>query len=380
MAPKKILVIEDVHYLRNDVLEMLRFEGYDVEGAENGLIGVQTARSYHPDLIICDIMMPGLNGFEVLKELRNDAATRAIPFIFLTAKTDRLDMREGMGLGADDYITKPFYSEELLRTIRARLDRRDYYNQQAEQKVQQIRENISTALPHELRTPLNTIIGFSDMLILEAPNLKPDQVMEWSQHINNAALRLFRLVENYLTYVRVENIPRNSALHDAMRQKVTDDPATAIEYQAIHRAQLVKREADLKLEIGELAPVLVAQEDLTKIIDELVDNAFKFSAPGSGEKVPAGTPFKPVTVRASTADGYLIITISDEGRGMAPEHIANIGAYMQFERFFYEQQGSGLGLVISKRLAELYDGTLTIDSVKDQYTHVHVRLPLKLLA
>src|SRR5687768_15229318 len=96
----KILVIEDVHYLRDDVIEVLRFEGFDVRGAENGLVGVEVAREYMHDLIICDIMMPEMDGYGVLETLRSDLKTATIPFIFLTAKTDRVDMRHGMGMGA----------------------------------------------------------------------------------------------------------------------------------------------------------------------------------------------------------------------------------------------------------------------------------------
>jgi CheY-like chemotaxis protein len=92
---KKILVVEDAHSLRKDILEMLGFEGFEAIGAENGLVGVQKAREHLPDLIICDIMMPELDGYGVLEELRKDPVTATIPFIFLTARTDRMDMRRG---------------------------------------------------------------------------------------------------------------------------------------------------------------------------------------------------------------------------------------------------------------------------------------------
>lgn len=113
----KILVIEDEHSLRKDIMEMLSFEGYALVGAENGLVGIQEARKHLPDLIICDIMMPELDGYDVLDELRRDPQTAAIPFIFLTARTDKIDRRHGMEQGADDYLTKPFSVGDLLNTI-----------------------------------------------------------------------------------------------------------------------------------------------------------------------------------------------------------------------------------------------------------------------
>ena len=114
-AMKKILVVEDEQSLRKDIIEMLTYEGFDVIGAENGRVGIEEAQRHLPDLIICDIMMPEINGYDVLAELRKEGKTATIPFIFLTARTDKLDRRQGMEQGADDYLTKPFAIRELLR-------------------------------------------------------------------------------------------------------------------------------------------------------------------------------------------------------------------------------------------------------------------------
>lgn len=361
----KILVIEDVHYLRNDVVEMLKYEGYDVRGAENGRVGVDVARDFLPNLIICDIMMPELDGYGVLDEIRATPATAGIPFIFLTAKTDRSDVRTGMSKGAEDYLTKPFLTSELLETIRARLDRAETYNEIANQKLDTLRSNISTALPHELRTPLNTIIGFSDMMLMEASNLQPEQIADWARHINQGALRLYRLVENYLTYVRIETTARDPERLAALRQKRTEDPNTIVEFQAMSRAQQAMRETDLVLNLAPSAGITIAEADLNKIIDELIDNAFKFSE-----------PLTTVRLEGEPLGSMYEIRVIDEGRGMSGEQIANVGAYMQFDRWFYEQQGSGLGLVIAKRLTEIHGGMFEVISEPNVSTTVKIRLPL----
>jgi DNA-binding response OmpR family regulator len=122
---KKILVIEDNFEVRENIVEILSLDGYEVYAAENGKIGVEAAMVQLPDLILCDIMMPVLDGFGVLKILNKNAATHHIPFIFLTAKAEREDFRRGMGLGADDYITKPFDDTELLQAIEMRLSKSD---------------------------------------------------------------------------------------------------------------------------------------------------------------------------------------------------------------------------------------------------------------
>ena len=120
---KKILVIEDEARTRNLFLNCLKTEGFNTIGAENGLVGVQQAQEQLPDLVISDILMPQLDGYGVLRTLRQNPVTAIIPFIFLTAKTTKTELRQGMELGADDYLTKPCKVEELLGAISARLEK-----------------------------------------------------------------------------------------------------------------------------------------------------------------------------------------------------------------------------------------------------------------
>jgi CRP-like cAMP-binding protein/DNA-binding NarL/FixJ family response regulator len=122
---KKILLIEDNQEVRENTVEILELAGYHVLAAENGKIGVEIALKEIPDLIICDIMMPVLDGYGALHLLNKNESTAAIPFIFLTAKAERTDMRKGMEMGADDYITKPFDDIELLNAVESRLKKAD---------------------------------------------------------------------------------------------------------------------------------------------------------------------------------------------------------------------------------------------------------------
>jgi len=121
----KILLIEDEQPLREDILETLECMYFDVLGAENGLVGVQLALQHKPDLIICDIMMPKLDGYDVLKTLRQNPETSHIPFIFLSAKTEKSDIQKGRDLGANDYLTKPFTIAQLSQAISAQLLKRE---------------------------------------------------------------------------------------------------------------------------------------------------------------------------------------------------------------------------------------------------------------
>ncbi len=122
---KKILIIEDNKDIRESSVEILVLAGYDVLEADNGKIGVELAQQHLPDMILCDIMMPELDGYGVLYLLSKNRETSNIPFIFLTAKAERADMRKGMEMGADDYLTKPFDDMELLNTIESRFHKKD---------------------------------------------------------------------------------------------------------------------------------------------------------------------------------------------------------------------------------------------------------------
>lgn len=363
---KKILVVEDSSSLRKDILEMLGFEGFDAVGAEDGLIGVRRAREFKPDLIICDIMMPEMDGYQVLEELRKDSATAMIPFIFLTARTDRTDMRMGMELGADDFLTKPFHATELLSTVRTRLRKSEVMTKVAEERMEKLRDNIMMALPHELRTPLNVILGFSDLLMTDCEMMDVERIAEMSQHINLSALRLYRLIENFLVYTHTEMMIRDSQQREHLRSNYMVYPKTTIEHIVMGKAQQLERRHDLRQDVEDVEAIGIGEDYMRKIIEELIDNAFKFSSSGT-----------PVLVSTTVEGNSYVLSVTNQGRGLTPQQIELVGAYMQFERRIHEQQGAGLGLIICKRLAELHGGELSIESVPGDTTTIRVWLPLK---
>ena len=177
---KKILVIEDEVLIRNNVKTILELSGYEVMTAADGLVGLETAKTHLPDLIVCDLMLPLLDGYGVLEALRENDTTAMIPLIFLTAKAEHSNVRQGMELGADDYLTKPFESSELLKAISTRLERKEKINQQyieqytqnknlekevnsihkkleSSQQVSEIQTDLLQKLIQDLRNPLSNI-------------------------------------------------------------------------------------------------------------------------------------------------------------------------------------------------------------------------------
>ncbi|NER36531.1 MAG: hybrid sensor histidine kinase/response regulator [Oscillatoria sp. SIO1A7] len=362
---KKILVIEDEEQVRENLVDLLDAEDYEAIGAENGRVGVSRATGELPDLILCDVMMPELDGYGVIDELRQNPDTATIPFIFLTAKAEKADRAKGMELGADNYLAKPFTREELLAAIAARLGKQAAIEEKSQKKLEELRRNIARAMPHELRTPLNGILSYSQMLLEECEELDPSEIREMAEDIHSSGQRLYRLTQNYLLYAELELAKYDPSRRRALQAEAPSLAESAIAESAREIVKLAKREADLQLQVRE-ATVNISPTHLYKIVAELVDNACKYSSPGL-----------PCLVGGSTGeDGDFILSVSDRGRGMTREQIDALGAYMQFDRENYEQQGSGLGLAIAKSLAELYNGQFSIESVPGEGTTVRVTLPL----
>lgn len=191
---KKILVIEDESAVRANILELLEAEDFEAVGAENGFIGAMWAQEHLPDLIICDVMMPEVDGYEVISALRQVSATAAIPFIFLTAMVDKADIRHGMDLGADDYLTKPFTRAELLGAITSRFNKQKVVMQQyqtereraenLQKKVVELqqyieeREDVLQQLQQEMRNTVPKITMAVGLLKNIQPGAQRDRCIE----------------------------------------------------------------------------------------------------------------------------------------------------------------------------------------------------------
>ena len=181
----KILVIEDETDVRNNLVELLELEDFDVASSENGLMGALWAQQYLPDLIICDVMMPEIDGYEVLAALREEASTATIPFVFLTAMADKANVRHGMELGADDYLTKPFTREELLGAVTTRLAKQQAVTQQyraeykraeaLKQRVQELQQHIEIKdeVLQQLQQNLSSTVPKLNIAINILKNLAP---------------------------------------------------------------------------------------------------------------------------------------------------------------------------------------------------------------
>lgn len=360
----KILIVDDDAQLRSTIQMVLKLKGYEVIDADNGASALKLARAALPDLVISDINMPQADGYAALAELRKDPTTAAIPLILMTGESDAAGMRKGMELGADDFLAKPFAMNALLKAVEARLKKQEVVKQTAEKKLAELRANLSLMLPHELNTPLVGILGYGEIISTCADTLQPAELAEMGKNILESGQRLQRLIQNFLIYSQLELLHADEREVAAMRTKRIEDVHEPLTLVARTKTQAANRLNDLRAELCH-GPVCCAEDLLSKIIEEILGNALKFSKPGTPVKLTAGPEGK-----------VLKIVIADQGRGMKAEYINSIAAYVQFDRRQHEQQGSGLGLVIAKRLIELHGGTLALESTENVGTTATIRLPM----
>lgn len=360
---KKILIIEDEDFIRETIQDILDAEGFETDTAENGQVGVEKAKSFLPDLVISDIMMPLLDGHGVIRELKKNETTAQIPFIFLTAKSELKDLREGMELGADDYLNKPFTADELINAIQVRIDKADQNKKITESKLDELRSNIIYALPHEMKTALGGIATTVEVLMDMDDAFNKDERFEMYGMIKDSALRLDALIKKNLLYANLEIINSDKKKAEELKKHTTSEIKNCLTEVLNDKSARYRRAEDWNLICGEDVKIKISKENLLNILDEVIDNAFRHSK--TGNKVT-------ISVESNSEDTHLNILVRDEGRGISEENLRKIGAFMQFDRNRFEQQGLGLGLIITKKLTETHDGVFEINSEEGKYTEVKI--------
>jgi two-component system sensor histidine kinase/response regulator len=184
----RILIIDDEPRFIALTQEILKVYGYEVITASSGSEGIQKTQAHHPDLILCDIRMPEMDGFQVLKAVR--AEHHHIPFIFLTGLTEMREIRQGMQLGADDYLTKPFSPRDLLRSIEVRLQKREALDAAIRERAEAAIQALKLHLEDEMSSRVTSIACSAEILLQEYDHLERNQVMELLQTLHTAAQKL----------------------------------------------------------------------------------------------------------------------------------------------------------------------------------------------
>lgn len=363
----KILVIEDEEPVRENIAEILSYEGFEVLLASNGQEGVQAARDFLPDLIVCDIAMPEMDGYSVLMEVRKTPEVASVPFIFLTARTDRAFMRHGMELGADDYLTKPFSAAELMAAIMARLERHSLTAQEIESKVEDAKRQLVQMVSHELRTPLVSIEMALDIISRQINQFSPSQVQELLEYVERGSNRMHHVVEQmvFITQLEAGLLSTRSVEEVGIPLHVSELLMAAVNLAR----RFTPRNPDVSVRVDvrdEHAVVLGEPNALKHALAEIIANGLGFS--------PQGTE---VVITQWIAEDSVFISIVDQGPGIPPQELeAAMREFQQIDRGRQEQQGMGLGLPLARRLVQAHGGGLDIQSALGRGTQVTIRIPV----
>jgi two-component system, sensor histidine kinase and response regulator len=367
----KILIIEDEAILRDEVAEWLTFEAYDVVTAENGVVGIETALRELPDLIISDITMPRLDGYGVLLEMRANPSTAHIPFILITARASHDDIRQGMALGADDYITKPFSRMELLDAIIARLDKQAAQQQQHEQQIEQLQQALAQEhearllkaklvgmFSHDFRNQLTVILSSNTLLSTYGDRLDEKRRQDNTRRIDVAGHILLQMLDDMLIIAEMETGHLNS-------QKKPLNVGQFLE-EIIEEFHVICGDSyQMRFDCNFRETILADGRLLRQVASNLISNAIKYS-PQGGE----------VHIMLDAKDERCVLTVQDYGIGISEADQLQIFEAFKRGKNVGGIAGTGLGLTIVKQAVDLQGGTIHLESQPGGGTTVTITLPV----
>lgn len=355
-----IFIAEDIPKNLQVLCNILRKESYRISAAGNGRQALNMIPEVRPDLILLDIMMPEINGFEVCEELQKDPKTKEIPIIFLTAKAETADIVRGLKAGAVDYITKPFNGAELLARVRTHLELK--FAREELKELIATRDKFFSIIAHDLRNPLQFLVLSSDLLYNDYDSLDEESRKEYIRKFYNGTNRISALLENLLDWSRSQR-----GLIECKPEKMD------VRMMAEENIDLLKTHAKSKdiHAVSQVGPGIFAFADknmIRTVLRNLLSNAVKFTNTG-GE----------VVIDASREGDYVEITVSDNGVGMTPEAIDGLYRIDRSKSAVgtAQERGSGLGLILCKEFTEKNNGTIAVVSEPGKGSTFTVTLPAK---
>ncbi len=369
-----ILIVDDSPENIDVLIGILSDKGYKLKAATNGDKALKIAFSENPpDLILLDIMMPGMNGYDVCRKLKDHPETQSIPVVFISALNATGDIVQGFNSGGADYITKPFQPQEVCARVQTHLQIRDYQleleqknnelerNYDSLKELEHQRDNLTGMIVHDMRSPLQIISGFIQLLETFPESQICEQAREHIAVMGKSSKNLIEMVSSLLDVSRLENNKMPLALEPMdMNSIVTKVLAN---YEGLENIP------SLKTNFSKSATEITADPAIMeRIINNLIGNACKFT-PITGS----------ITISVDSADSSVKVGITDTGCGIPPEHQKKI-----FEKFgqveLREQKhkySTGLGLTFCKLAVEAHGGAIGVDSLPGQGSTFWFSLPME---
>ena len=367
-----VLIVDDVPENIQVISGILYQKGINLFIAQSGREALTIVARKPPDLVLLDIMMPEMDGFEVCVHLKKNPVTKDIPIIFLTAKNQPDDIVKGFEVGAVDYVTKPFNPAELLSRVFTQLElkkSRDLITTQNQQLAEQnsalqelnaTKDKFFSIIAHDLKNPFNTLLILSELLKNELKKYSPEDIEKYAQRIYQASERGYTLLENLLEWSRSQTgrmifHPQNTNLKEIITESI-----------GVLESHAKNKQITIHSEISADMLIFVDKNSVKTVIRNLLSNAVKYTERGGK-----------VTIRAKDAEAWLEITISDTGVGIKEEHLADLFRIDSYHATVgtAQERGTGLGLILCKEFVEKHGGKIWVESKVGNGSHFTFTLP-----
>jgi len=357
----KILVIDDEEIVRESCVRILQGQEYQVKTADNGDMGLITLKEFQPDLVLVDLKMPGMSGFEVLEEIYTYDAT--IVTIVITGFATVNSAIEAMKKGTFDFIPKPFQPDELRLVVHRGLERRNLVLETIalRNEKEMLREHFAAIVSHELKSPLGAVQQNLYVLADDLEEKLTADQKEKLQRLQNRILDLVKLINTWLRVISVDIAKIKEQFEIISLIPILEQSIETVESQAIRKDITIK--TDIK---GDLGTISGDKGSLTEAVINLLTNSVKYSQIG-GE----------IKVTASQTNNQILIAVTDNGVGITEEDINFIFAdFYRGDNLPEGERSSGVGLTITKNIIEAHDGTIDVKSEIGKGSTFTIRLPL----
>lgn len=341
----RILIVDDVLPNIQIAQAILQMDGYQVTTASSGPEALKLLRGSSIDLILLDIMMPEMDGFEVAGAIKKEKEYTDVPIIFLTARNDEESLTKGFELGAVDYITKPFRGAELRMRVRNHLKLR--FIQRRLQEANASKDKFFSIIAHDLRSPFTALVGMSQYLATGIDKLDAETAKEFLEGMHKSSKNAFNLLENLLEWSRLQTgrMP--------MSPEKIDVAEIVSENLALHEVNIETKELRIENNLQSAEPAYADENAVNTIVRNLLSNAIKFT-PRGGK----------IVLSSNRTEDELVISVQDSGVGIEPE--TRDALFRIDERHSHagtdKEKGTGLGLVLCKEFVEKNGGRISVES------------------
>lgn len=348
----RILIVDDVAENLEVLGNLLITKEFRVAVAGNGSQAIKISKTVKPDLILLDVSMPDIDGFEVCRQIKKDNNTKDIPIIFLTARTEIEDIKKGFEYGAVDYVTKPFDSVELIARVTTHLElkkSRDLiaFKNNELNTLNAQKDKFFSIIAHDLKNSFTGVIGYSEILADDLDELEKEEIKSIAHGLHSSSKRLFNLLSNLLDWARLQTGKTQLNLERVKLQEVISETCEILEDTAIKKK--------IKLDYQKLPDLFVKADEnmIRSILHNFIHNSIKFTESGGS-----------VNISAVKEDAFIKITVKDTGVGIPQDRLKEI---LRIDMHLStngtdQEEGTGLGLILCKDLIEKQGGELFIES------------------